>query len=555
VIIKDRKTFTLLIFIVFAIFMVALKTPMHSDDYSYYSRGLSIETHIANYMHWSGRVVADYISTFMLFFDDINIRAIINSIGVASLITLIAAMPSAFTGKALRPDVLALVFFLYWIANPNIGQTSFWIVGTANYTFTTLLAFCYIYFLIKWYKNHNPIKILVLFFLGILAGCSNENTSVTMAGLSLLATCYLVFGKVTNIKYAVIPTIGVILGAAIILLAPGNYVRAKHPLFIDFGKLSVFEKIHLHLSDRILFAFTSAWPVFLVAAVLITCFFVKKIYKQNINSLILIAISAFFFMGFIVDNFVLFAAPYTPPRSYSSGFCFLMLSLSFLISACLQKDNKPNKIIISISIIAGAWFIYSYYFIYSSYARTFVQNNIRVSSILANRINGDDIIPVPTLHFAKLLKEEDQFDRYHNDGSIGSFFGINKVPPVTATFDYSGISQKPIATGKFTVIDDTVVTGIYISHQQPMINGTLIFEFNKNSDDIVNWTSKKRMFTHIYLKNGKSITRYFSRLTIPLFNRFYGGVALRGIDENQIQSISFGFEDNGVAKSVYNIKL
>lgn len=535
--------------------MVALKTPMHSDDYSYYSRGLALETHIANYMHWSGRVVADYVSTGMLFFDDINIRAMVNSLGVTFLITLISSMPLALTKKSLKPEVLSLVFFLYWIANPNLGQNSFWIVGTANYAFTTLFVFCYIYLFIKWLNNHNSLHVVTLILLGLVAGCSNENTSVTMAGLCFVASCYLIWSKRTDIKYAVLPTAGVIIGALIIILAPGNYVRAKHPLFAEFGKLSTFDKIYIHLSERIEFAFTSAWPVFLVIAILLSFVLIKKPHKNNRESLALLVLSAFFFMGFMIDNLVLFAAPYTPPRSYSSGFCFLLLSTSFLIASCLRDDNKTDKALLSMSVLTGLAFIVSYYLVYASYARTYVQNYLRVASITEQRVEGKDVIPVPTLHFARLLRGEDQFDRYHNEDSMGSFFGVKKIPPVTATFDYSGVASKPITKGNFNIVGNTVVTGIYLSHQQPMIKGTVVFEFNKNADEIVNWTSKKRMYAHIYLKNGGSAARYFNRLTVPLFGKFYGGVVLRDIDEDQIKSISFGYEENGIAKSVHNIKL
>jgi hypothetical protein len=555
VIFKNRSTFTIFALVFFAIFLVALKTPMHSDDYSYYSRGLALDTHIANYMHWSGRVVADYVSTGMLFFDDFNIRALVNSLGVAFLIAIIASMPSAITKQKTRPEVLALVFFIYWVANPNIGQNAFWVVGTANYAFTTLFAFCYIYLFTKWIDNYNAKKIGALLLLGVIAGCSNENTSVTMAGLAFLASAYLMWQKRTSIAYATIPTAGVIIGALIIILAPGNYVRAKHPFFVEFGKLSIFEKVQIHLTQRIEFAFTSAWVVFLIAAVMLAFIVIKKPYKSDSQVKVLLALSAFFFMGFFVDNFVLFAAPYTPPRSYSSGFCFLMLSLSFLLSATVSSKDETDRKIALLAALTGIGFIVSYYLVYSSYSRTFTQNTLRISSVITERMKGEKIISVPTFHFARLLKGDDQFDRYHNEDSMGSYFGVTKIPSKIATFDYSGLASKPLWTGDVEVTEGINVTAIYASPQQPMIYGTLVFEFSKNADEIVNWTSDSKMFTHVYLKSGGSVTRDFSRLTIPLFGKYYGGVLMRGIDMNDIKSISFGYEVNGRAKTVFNVKM
>lgn len=65
--------------------LVALKTPMHSDDYLYALKGLSFESHYKHYIKWSGRVVSDYISPALLLMPH-WLRAAFNSLALVVLI-------------------------------------------------------------------------------------------------------------------------------------------------------------------------------------------------------------------------------------------------------------------------------------------------------------------------------------------------------------------------------------------------------------------------------------------------------------------------------------
>ena len=53
--------------IIFAlIYFVAYQVPFHSDDYSYFQQGLSLDAHIKHYVNWSGRFITDYTSAILL---------------------------------------------------------------------------------------------------------------------------------------------------------------------------------------------------------------------------------------------------------------------------------------------------------------------------------------------------------------------------------------------------------------------------------------------------------------------------------------------------------
>ena len=66
------KNTNLLLFIIssiviyFLIYIPALNIPFHSDDYSYFLQGTSWEVRLKHYMVWSGRLITDFTSSYLL---------------------------------------------------------------------------------------------------------------------------------------------------------------------------------------------------------------------------------------------------------------------------------------------------------------------------------------------------------------------------------------------------------------------------------------------------------------------------------------------------------
>ncbi|MEX8987039.1 DUF6056 family protein, partial [Salmonella enterica] len=78
-----------------------------------------------------------------------------------------------------------LIFFTYWISNPNLGQTTFWIVGAANYLWTNLFVVVWLFFFYTiTIKNSKAISPWVA-LLSFMAGCSNESVSPFVSLISV----------------------------------------------------------------------------------------------------------------------------------------------------------------------------------------------------------------------------------------------------------------------------------------------------------------------------------------------------------------------------------
>ena len=63
---KDSAALLIIMAIIYALIAyISYYTPMHSDDFPYSVIGLEPSRHFNHYMTWSGRVVADYVSTLI----------------------------------------------------------------------------------------------------------------------------------------------------------------------------------------------------------------------------------------------------------------------------------------------------------------------------------------------------------------------------------------------------------------------------------------------------------------------------------------------------------
>lgn len=126
-------------FFLLIVYFAGINVPMHSDDYSYLLLGTDLDAHIHHYLAWSGRFVADYVSGFLLGQLNYYVYTFLNSLALTTLLYTITLIPSiidkTYKFNSFRFLCIAM---MYWIANPNLGETSFWIVGSANYLWTNM---------------------------------------------------------------------------------------------------------------------------------------------------------------------------------------------------------------------------------------------------------------------------------------------------------------------------------------------------------------------------------------------------------------------------------
>ncbi|GAM73482.1 phage protein [Vibrio ishigakensis] len=216
--------------------------------------------------------------------------SVLNSVGVTALILLVSLLPSIVLNKnpSLPFIVFIVSFFCYWISNPNLGQTTFWVVGAANYMWTMLYICIYIATL---HTIHNKsqdkvsfVSYILVFTLSVIAGWSSEGAGWFPLAYSMIGI-YL-FKRDTALP--ILGSIGSLMGYCLLIFSPGNYNRLEHPLFQDWVALSIYEKVMGHIIYRVPEVLSGFWflYVLLVFALLLNAIFIKeKCNKAQVLSL------------------------------------------------------------------------------------------------------------------------------------------------------------------------------------------------------------------------------------------------------------------------------
>lgn len=179
------------------------------------------------YFSWGGRVWGELYAYLFLNMPK-KVFDYLNTAGYVAFLLLIYAN---ITGRfKFSPSLIVLINFLLFACLPAFGQDILWISGCANYMWASLIPLLFLAF-VRFYHNKprnyfNGIPFCIFFFvLGILAGWSNENVSVSL--IVIMAGYILSFRESgeKSLHFTYAGMAGLISGAILLWLAPGNFVR------------------------------------------------------------------------------------------------------------------------------------------------------------------------------------------------------------------------------------------------------------------------------------------------------------------------------------------
>ncbi|SEI97937.1 hypothetical protein SAMN05216514_10747 [Kandleria vitulina] len=525
------------------VYFVAYQVPLLSDDYSYFLKGLSLHAHIDHYLNWSGRFITDYTSSFLLNVFKSPIYMALNSLVLIVVIMMISILPNIVRKekKITRCSsiIFWIIFMLYWVSNPNLGQTSFWLVGSANYLWTLMWASIYFVYFLSLLVNDTKTGIrqyVALSVLGIFAGLSNEALGISVVLFTI--SMFFMFWKEKK-QSLIVGLLSSGIGYAIMYFAPGNYARLTNEAFAGWRDLSNVDKVLTHIFERMSVALGGFYIVYLVLILmLIAVLWVRNGDKIDEKSYIF----SFIFCVLSVCSIAVFvAAPFMPPRGENTSLYFALLAVSFVANILI--DTKTRKRFIPLSALAavcGVYFVFSYAFVSYAYIQTNTQSVIREGIIKDAKNSGNDTAIIPDWYFTRLAKDSDKFDMFRS-GAMPTYYGLNNIEWKNINFNYAVIKNaKPINVNK-KLKNGLTLTNIYAKFNAPF-EQTIVFEFDNS---LMNFVQKGDTILYIHLKiDGREM---FVNADLDLNDfvqigdKYYYGKTMLTPRINKLSSIDFGF--------------
>lgn len=242
---EEKKTMraagfaALLVVIAAGMFLLNLHTPLMMDDYDYsfsWSTGQRIAglgdiaaSQAAHYKLWGGRSVVHAIAQFFLSMDKMVFN-VANTLMYLLLLLQIYAIAKPAGRRFCWPLLLCAHAALFTCV-PYFGTVFLWLTGSCNYLWGTVLALTPILIQRSMRSGgmlcRGALSGVLAAIVSFLAGWTNENTACGVIAVVFLMLLWQ-WAKGERVrKRQWLSLLAQIAGAAVMLLAPGNFARAS----------------------------------------------------------------------------------------------------------------------------------------------------------------------------------------------------------------------------------------------------------------------------------------------------------------------------------------
>ena len=406
---KWWKLFYFLIFFLLMLFLNHL-TLYTSDDFAYrfvYEGYLPtdhtvkttsflsiIQSQINHWKLWNGRFVAHtLVQLFMqhkkIYFD------ILNSGAFCFLIYLIIRLAKT-SEKLVSLTLISLFLYLWWML-PEMGKSVFWLSGSGNYLWTSLIYLSFILIFRESYKRKKQgFNTLFLPLMGFLAGACNENSSPTTL---LICGMYFLIYWIESKKFSWLHFLSLFAGLSgfiLMMASPGSRKKDNISFTSDVLKNKFHNVSHL--------AWDSFKYVYLFLLLgLILALILRKLGKDDVLDIMI------FSLAHLVGIFVLILAPYIPQRSLFGPAVFLAIPFIILLVKFYESfDQKLGLILVAVGLCFFA-------FDYKQVAEDMALSHAEVSEQYAilDQAKSSDVVD---LHL--LTKTDNLYNAYDGTANV-----------------------------------------------------------------------------------------------------------------------------------------
>ncbi len=370
-------------------FIFIKQVPLLADDFALKPLAGSVHDVFLSawnmYWHTDGRIGLYLLNGFLFFMPQwlsAILRAIIPALVILVLCRIVYG--SGWKSKVSGLTVIVLYCALRW-AVPGYGEAFLWLTAT-NYSLASifgLMALIPFADLARGVNNkiNRPLLCNVAIFLAYLGV---GLTDYLMAGgvllFALFSAGYAHFYRGENVSWVLWPLIGLVVGIAILLAAPGNFVRASHfdgiGLFNNFFTLLLY---HLDYFKEVILVLSGVAAIAFVA--LYNSSPSKKIkniiagmFGQNVWVLSIISIGVFLGIIFAASLYLLI-----PQRAMTFA-SMLAVAALLALTGYIYKWFRPVIIIgLGLFVLATAVFMCYEFDIYQADAQINQKRQIIIS--------------------------------------------------------------------------------------------------------------------------------------------------------------------------------
>lgn len=439
-------------------------TPIAGDDYVYMHSQYTGEkissikdiflSQYSSYYIWNSRVVVHFFAQFFLWkgkecFNFVN-----------TIVYLIFGILIFYHGTNGRfRNNLSLLLFVYcslFMFTPTFGKSFLWLVGSCNYLFGITLALAYL-IPYRFITNREIIakkanwilellKLMGMSILGVLAGWTNENTSVALIAIVLGFLLYYRNQNRNISPWMVGGWIGNIVGCVLHLVSPGELYRLSvednkvNPtsIIINTGYISIY--------------FAEHFFVLIIVLAITGVFFVESKRGEKISEKLIrkefdhFFISFIYLIGFLGSMYSMIVVPKTMPETmWSITHAFLLITvLSFSIGVFSRQEISEKhdlkflrKIRTTMLLCCVVSCLCIYAKVYIVLREQAIQNNKRIEMIQECIKNNQDVAYIPTIlhgagipRYSIITRGEDIISRNPEEWrnrAMAKYYGISKI--------------------------------------------------------------------------------------------------------------------------------
>ena len=423
-------------------------TPLSEDAVRVSSIRDILVSQWSHYFTWSGRAVSHTLIQLFLWAG----KPVFNLINPLVSILLIAEIYwCSHKGKVslnFNAGMLCWIAFALWAFTPGFSGVFLWISGACNYLWTAVILLGFLLPYIKKYYSFEKaldkegfLK-YVLFFIGIIAGWSNEN-SICWVILLLAIFIYANKNRQGIESWMFTGLIGLITGYALLMFAPGNVARLHVELSrmnVDTNSFMGWMKMGLFGEKLAILAVVSFFQFLLWYFSVRSLFLLQKRVLPDSDEKKEILLVKILCLLSLCMTFSMFFSPRFPLRSSFPGTVQLVIVSSILLR--VQEEyaveivkRSAKRFLCAVSVIyslvtvtATMYGFYDYHNQINSLL-AFVQNNKQAKD---NIITVDAFIPVSEgltnasgLHIPTFTMFEDE--NFWSNVAFSRYYGIKGI--------------------------------------------------------------------------------------------------------------------------------